>query len=117
MQVVVRDRSAELLDGPPVLRALTISAFCWRCCVRRGPATTLTDYHLNCTYQVSHWEHPCGHVDSNEDTITEAELSCAAVECVLICRTPTIRTARLNAASRGLKLADLVGANGSPALG
>jgi hypothetical protein len=104
MQVVVRDRSAELPDGSPVTRALTISAFCWRCCVRRGPATTLTDYHLNYTYQVSHWEHPCGHVDSNEDIITEAELSCAAVECVLIvsdadypycsaeCSKPRVRT-------------------------
>jgi hypothetical protein len=81
MHVVVRDRAAEHLDGPAVTRALTVSAFCSRCCVRRGPVTvtTRTDYRLRYTVQASRWENRCGDVDTDEDIITAAELSCAAV--------------------------------------
>jgi len=37
MNVVVRDRAAELPNSPVVTRAVTISAFCRWCCIRRGP--------------------------------------------------------------------------------
>jgi hypothetical protein len=66
---------------------VTISAFCWHCCVRRGPVTTMTtrtDYRLGCTFQTSHWENPCGHVDTDERIISEAELACAAAGCVVM---------------------------------
>jgi len=40
--------------------------------------TTRHDYRLNETFETSRWENPCGHVDTDENVITEAELACAA---------------------------------------
>lgn len=110
--VMVRDRAAESPGGAPIVRDLTISAFCSRCGVRRGAAEPVTHRPLiGSCYQASYWVNPCGHHDTDEDIIIEAELSCVVPDCVLLVSdinypycSPDCMTAATGSTPRGLRL-------------
>lgn len=77
MTVTVRDNAAEAAAwghgrGGPVIRKVTISAFCPRCGQRRGEPRGLNSCDDGDYFWVQIWDNPCGHVDMYEDVITEA---------------------------------------------
>lgn len=76
MTVKVRDRSVEAPwgSGPtgPVVRAVTISAFCSICGEHRGEPTNLNQVDDGERYSVDVWTNPCGHTDEYTDVVAEA---------------------------------------------
>lgn len=76
MTVTVRDRSAERPWGSgltnPVVREVTISAFCPVCGERRGEPSGLNQCDDGAFFWVQVWSNPCGHVDMYADVVVEA---------------------------------------------
>jgi len=76
MTVRVRDRSAEAPWGfgltNPVVRVVTISAFCTVCGGRRGEPGNLNQCDDGAHYSVDVWTNPCGHTDEYSDVVAEA---------------------------------------------
>lgn len=83
MEVTVRDRSAEAPWGVglinPVVRTITISAFCPVCGGRRGEPQGLNQCDDGAYYWVQVWTNPCGHTDMYADVVIEAEKLAEAV--------------------------------------
>ena len=76
MTVTVRDRSAEAPWGygptNPVIRDITISAFCPIDGERRGVPAKQRYHDDGVDYWVDNWQNPCGHTDLYADVINEA---------------------------------------------
>lgn len=76
MTVTVRDRASEAPWGSgrctPVLRTITIPAFCPDCGGRRGSPRGVNQCDDGEWYWVQIWENPCGHVDLYSRVIQEA---------------------------------------------
>ena len=76
--VTVRDRAREAPWGSglnrPVIRSITISAFCPGCGARRGERRGLNTYDDGENYWVETWKCTarCGHVDLYEAVVKEA---------------------------------------------
>jgi hypothetical protein len=83
MTVRVRDRSAESSWGSgltnPVVRTVTISAYCPRCVERRGTPSNLNQCDDGAYYSVDVWKNPCGHVDAYAAVVKEAKEFAAVV--------------------------------------
>lgn len=77
IEVCVRDRSAEAPWGVgltnPVVRRVTISAYCPACGGPRGERRGLNQCDDGAYYWVEVWDNPCGHVDRYEAVVVEAE--------------------------------------------
>lgn len=74
--VRVRDREAE---GPwgigrthPIVRPVTISAYCPSCGRRRGEPRNLNQHEDGAWYASDVWDNPCGHLDTYRAVIAEA---------------------------------------------
>jgi hypothetical protein len=76
MTVLIRDRASESPwgSGPtrPIVRKVTISAYCPRCGGPRGEPRGHNQHDDGAWYHVSVWTNPCGHVDQYEDVAIEA---------------------------------------------
>ena len=76
MTVTIRVRSAEAAWGSgrtsPVVRTVTISAFCPKCGQRRGEPRGLNQYDDGAYYWVQIWTNPCGHPDPYAAVAREA---------------------------------------------
>ena len=83
MTVTVRDRNAETPWGVglirPVVRTITISAFCPTCGGRRGEPRSIDQCDDGAYYWVQVWSNPCGHVDMYANVVIEAARLATAV--------------------------------------
>jgi hypothetical protein len=79
MTVTIRDRSAESPWGSgltqPVIRQVTISAYCPIDGQRRGEPHGLNQCDDGAHYWVQTWSNACGHTDMYADVIKGAEQS------------------------------------------
>lgn len=77
MTVRVRDRSAESPWGAgltnPIIRTVTISAFCPVCGELRGEPRNLNQCDDGAHYSTDIWTNSCGHVDAYSDVVKEAK--------------------------------------------
>ncbi|MCF6467381.1 hypothetical protein FAF44_02990 [Nonomuraea sp. MG754425] len=77
MTVRVRDRSAESPwgSGPtnPIVRTVTISAYCPVCGELRGTPRNLNQCDDGAHYSSDVWTNPCGHTDMYADVVKEAK--------------------------------------------
>lgn len=77
MTVWIRDRAREAPWGSgllnPVVRPVTISAYCPRCGGPRGKPRNLNQCEDGAYYSVDVWANPCGHLDRYVDVANEAD--------------------------------------------
>jgi hypothetical protein len=84
ISVTIRDRSREAPWGvgptAPVIRTVTISAFCPGCGARRGERSWLTTFDDGERYWTETWSCSarCGHIDHYANVVTEADRRASA---------------------------------------